>query len=356
MKAWVLDVRTHKLALHDRPYPSPRRGAVVVRVEAAMVLSYMKEVLTGARGHAFPARDFIPGTNAVGTISSVGDGVHHLAPGQRVFLGPYLVAADPSPDAARLLLGHLARFGATGEALQGDWTDGVFAEIVEWPAELATPLDALGAMPSLSALGLAKLVVPYGGLLRVGVEAGEIVAVNGASGFYGSAAVLVALAMGASRVLAVGRDAATLAGIAERCGPRVVPVVMTGHTADETRALRAAAGGVGIDAALDMIGAKSASTTGSVLRALRRGGRLAMMGSCTEPLEIGFGEMLTNDWLIAGQFMYPADAPARLVRLVASGQLALSAIDAKAFPLDSLPEAMEAAAQMRGFDLTALMP
>jgi alcohol dehydrogenase len=356
MKAWLLDVRTHKLALHDRPPPEPRPGAIAVRVEAAMVLSYMKEVLTGGRGHAFPARDFVPGTDAVGTVTAVGDCVHHVAVGQRVLLGPYVVAADPSPDAARLLLGHMARFGAACEALQADWIDGSFAEVVEWPCDLATPLEALGAMSSLEALGLAKLVVPYGGLLRIGVQAGEIVAVNGASGFYGSAGVLVALAMGAARVLAVGRDPATLAAIAERGGSRVVPVVMTGHAADETRALRAAAGGIGIDAALDMIGAKSPSTTGSVLRALRRGGRLVMMGSCTEPLAIGYGEMLANDWLIAGNFMYPADAPARLVRLVASGQLALSAIEAKPFPLAELPRALDAATKMRGFDLTALVP
>ena len=48
--------------------------------------------------------------------------------------------------------------------------------------------------------------IPYGGLLRLCLAAGETVVVNGATGAYGSAAVLVALAMGAGR----GR----------RCGPQ----------------------------------------------------------------------------------------------------------------------------------------
>jgi alcohol dehydrogenase len=79
-----------------------------------------------------------------------------------------------------------------------------------------------------------------------------------------------------------------------------------------------------------------------------------MMGSCPEPLSIGFGEMLANDWLIVGQFMYPKDAPGRLVRLAASGQLHLNAIKPRAYALADLPQAMEGARAMRGLALTAL--
>ena len=52
MKAWMLDPTTKRLELCDKPTPNPRRGGVTVRVEAAMVLAYMKELLAGARGHA----------------------------------------------------------------------------------------------------------------------------------------------------------------------------------------------------------------------------------------------------------------------------------------------------------------
>ena len=79
-----------------------------------------------------------------------------------------------------------------------------------------------------------------------------------------------------------------------------------------------------------------------------------MMGSCTEPLTIGFGEMLANDWLIAGQFMYPKDAPWRLVRLASSGLLDLTAIRPRTYALADLPKAMDEAITMRGLELTAL--
>ena len=352
MKAWMLDPQTNRLELIEKAMPKPRRGGVTVRVQAAMVLSYMKELLAGARGHTFPSRPFVPGTNGIGVIEAIGEGVYHAKPGQRVSIHPHLVADERFADPAQLLMGHPARFGTGAESLQTDWVDGTFAEYVEWPASLVTPIDRLGEMSALQALGLSKAVVPYGGLLRVGVQAGEVVAINGASGFYGSAGVLVALAMGASRVLVVGRDAKVLGEVAHAGGDRAIPVVLRGDASDSA-ILRKTAGGA-VDAALDMIGADSSASTAAVLRSLRRGGRLAMMGSCPEPLSSGFGEMLANDWLIVGQFMYPKDAPERLVRLAASGQLPLNAIKPRAYALADLPQAMDEARAMRGLALTAL--
>lgn len=353
MKAWLLNPSSKELTLADRPVPKPRRGAVTVRIDAAMVLGYMKELLSGGRGQTFPTRPFVPGTNAVGVIAEIGQGVYHAKVGQRVSLHPHLVAEERIAAPAQLLLGHPARFGEASEDLQADWLDGTFAEYVEWPASLTTPIDALGAMPAPQALGLSKAVVPYGGLLRIGVLPGEVVAINGASGYFGSAGVLVAVAMGASRVLAIGRDAKVLGDLATAVGGRVIPVPLSGDAESDTETIRKAAGG-SIDAALDIVGAKSAAATGSVLRSLRRGGRLAMMGSCSEPLRIGFGEMLANDWLIAGQFMYPKDAPTRLVQLAVSGQLRLDVVRPRLYPFADLPKAMNEAVAMRGLELTAL--
>jgi alcohol dehydrogenase len=46
---------------------------------------------------------------------------------------------------------------------------------------------------------ITRCIVPFGGLVRGRLSAGETVIVNGASGPHGSAAVLVALAMGCGR-------------------------------------------------------------------------------------------------------------------------------------------------------------
>jgi len=55
-----------------------------------------------------------------------------------------------------------------------------------------------------------SLPSPYGGFLRGEFQVGETAIVNGASGYFGSAAVLIALAMGAARVVAAGHDRAAL--------------------------------------------------------------------------------------------------------------------------------------------------
>lgn len=53
------------------------------------------------------------------------------------------------------------------------------------------------------------------------LQAGETVVINGATGSFGSAAVAVALAMGAARVIATGRNSAALDALAARYGSRV---------------------------------------------------------------------------------------------------------------------------------------
>src|SRR5690349_19943102 len=118
--------------------PMPRRGGVTIHVPEAMVLSDMKELLAGARGHTFRSRPFVPGTNGIGIIETIGEGVYHAKPGQRVSLHPHLVAGERFADPAQLLMGHPARFGEGVEGLQPDWVDGTFAEYVEWPASLVT--------------------------------------------------------------------------------------------------------------------------------------------------------------------------------------------------------------------------
>jgi len=178
--------------------------------------------------------------------------------------------------------------------------------------------------------------------------------VNGASGYFGSAGVLLALAMGAALVVAAGRDRAVLEAVAKAGGSRVRIVSLSGDLAADTQALRAASGGAA-SFALDIVGrAQSAASTAATLGALRRGGRLVLMGSVTQPLSVSVGAMLANDWSIIGNFMYPKDAPVRLARMISSGILDLDAVRLQRFPLDQLPAAMDAAARMRALDLTVV--
>jgi len=356
-KAWRLHAH-NDLRFDDVETPAPAPDGVLVRIEAGMVLSYMGRVLSGAVPYSLPPMPFVPGTNAIGRVIAVGDHVGHVRSGERVFLSPHLRADVPDPEPPQILIGLTATVTSDAAmALQARWRDGVFAEIAHWPAACVTPLNGLDDKPATQLIGLTKLIVPFGGLQRTGLSGGETIIVNGAAGYFGSGAVMLAVAMGAGRVVAAGRKREALERLGDAFGPRVVPAVVTGEdAATDLAALRHAAGG-GADVALDLLGAaKSTATTLSSLRALKRGGRLVLMGSAEVPLELSFREMLANDWEVVGQFMYDRTAPGQLAQLAAEGQLDLRKIVVTTFALAHFRRAVEAAALMQGLDLTAVVP
>jgi alcohol dehydrogenase len=291
----------------------------------------------------------------------VGSAVYHLQPGQRVVLDPRLVANEQIVEPAQILIGLTGMRSSEGGAhaptkmLQAAWPDGTCAEMAHMPAAVVTPLPvSLAAIPAAKLAAIGKFAVPFGGLLRAGLQAGETIVVNGASGYFGSAGAVLALALGAGKVIAAGRDANALEDLAAAAGPRLVPVVLSGEVARDAEALRAAAGR-SIDLALDLVGrADSANATLAALCSLRRGGRLALMGSIRQPLPLTVGEMLAQDWSVMGVFMYPKDVPARIAKLIEDGLLDLRLVRERVFPLVEIEAAMDAAATMRGLDLTVL--
>jgi alcohol dehydrogenase len=355
-KAWRLHAH-NDLRFEDVETPRPAPDGVLVRVEAGMVLSYMGRVLSGRLPYNLPPMPFVPGTNAIGRVIATGGNVGHVRIGDRVFLSPHLRGDVPDAEPPQILIGLTATIPTPeAVAMQMRWRDGAFAEIAHWPAACVTPLFDMDDRPATELIGLAKLIVPFGGLQRTGLRGGETVIVNGATGYFGSGAVMLAVAMGAGRVVAVGRKQEALETLRDAFGRRVIPAVVSGDADKDLAIIRRAAGGRA-DVALDLLGsAKSTTTTLSCLRALKRGGRLVLMGSAEVPLELSFREMLANDWEVVGQFMYARQAPGQLAQLAAEGLLDLKKIVVTTFKLADFARTMEAAALMQGLDLTAVVP
>lgn len=344
MKAWQLDRLGGTLSFMDIAVPEPRPGSVLVRIEASALMSYLKAYVEGQLPMYNPPKgSFTPGGNGVGTVHAIGRDVWHLQPGQRVVLSSHFTTAENVEDPAQILIGITA-FGPDAEKVQADWRDGTLAEYALWPAAAVTPAEGLSHIDSAQLAVLMRSIVPFGGLLRGRLAAGETLVVTGATGAYGGAAVLLAIAMGAGRVVAAGRNAVALEAVARTGGARVVPVVLTGDIQADASNLRAAANG-GAQMAFDMVGgARDPNATLAALRSLRRGGRLVLMGSMSAPLPLSYMELMANNWEIIGNFMYPVDAWRRLLDLVRAGVLDVRAIRPRVFPLSALPEAMEAAA------------
>jgi alcohol dehydrogenase len=157
-------------------------------------------------------------------------------------------------------------------------------------------------------------------------------------------------------VVAAGRKADALREVARVGGPRVVTVTLSGDVQKDAAALRQAAGG-GAHMAFDMVGqARDPKATLAALHSLRRGGRLVLMGSMTTELPIPYTAVMLNSWEILGQFMYPASAYRRLLDLLRSGLLDITAIRPRVYPLTALPEAMEAASTAGNLECIVMQP
>jgi alcohol dehydrogenase len=337
MKAWRLDRLGGTLEFKDVAVPEPRPGSVVVKIEASALMSYLKSYIEGELPiYSPPEGWFTPGGNAVGVVHAIGRDVWHVKPGQRVLISSHMVANENVSEPGQFLLGVTAS-DPTGKALQADWRDGTLAEYALLPTSSVTPVDGFDGVDAAQLSVLMRFAVPYGGLLRGRLVAGETLVVTGATGAYGSAAVLLALALGAARLVAAGRNAQALDDLKRLGGTRVATVVLSGDIKVDAEALRAAAGG-GAQMAFDMVGnAREPNATLAALRSLRRGGRLVLMGSMGAPLPISYLEMMLNNLEIIGQFMYPRDAFIRLVALARSGLLDISAIRTRCFPWKSFP-------------------
>jgi alcohol dehydrogenase len=353
MKAWILEKPGGVLSLQDVPTPTVRPGCVLVEMKAVPLLSYTRAYLNGDLPYWYPGKPFTPGANGVGVIKEVGEGFYHLKPGQRVAVTPYLVANEPVVDPAQILMGLSGISPDSGQML-ADWPDGTLREMALFPASTVTVIDGLEAASSTKLAASAKFVVALGGLLRGRFAAGETLIVHGATGYFGSGAVMLGVAMGAERVIAAGRNQDTLLALADQVGPQVVPVVLSGKVEDDAAKLKKAAGGA-VQLGFDMVGqADSPNGTLPVLNSLSRGGRLVLGGSMTVPLPISYGNLLRNNWEIIGNFMYPPEAYRTLMSLIRAGKVDLEKINIINFGLADLDQAIDAASTKRGLDCTVV--
>jgi alcohol dehydrogenase len=183
MKAAVLRALGTPLSIETVPDPVAGSGEVVVDVAAARVLAYANEVLSGARPYPVEL-PMIPGAGAIGRVVTLGPDATKLAIGDWVFCDPTVRARDDAlaPD---IILQGLIAPGPGPMKLHRHFHDGSWAERVRVPTENVTRIGAITAVDDRWCL-LGTFLVPFGGLLAIGVRAGESVLVSGATGSFGA--------------------------------------------------------------------------------------------------------------------------------------------------------------------------
>jgi alcohol dehydrogenase len=359
MKAAVLHALGTPLAIENLPDPVLGTGEIIVDVIAAGVLPYAAEVLSGARRYLFDL-PIVPGAGAVGRVRAIGPDATRLRPGDWVIVDPTVRSRDDACTPDITLQGLSAR-GPGGLHLARHFHDGSWAQQVRVPTENAYPLGAIDAADAGRWTVLNLLLVPYGGLRAVALQAGEAVLVSGATGNFGSAAVAVALAMGAARVVAPGRNVAMLTELERRFGPRVVTVVLTGDAPTDTAAMQAAAGGP-IDVVIDLLPPDAGvAPVRAAAMAVREYGRIVLMGGVGmlggDDLALPYPWIMRNNITVRGQWLCQrAEIPA-MIALVRAGLIDLRQFEVAEFALDDVNAAVaHAAAHGGAFHSTVVRP
>jgi NADPH:quinone reductase len=224
------------LKLRDVPDPPPpAAGEIQVRI-GARGIQYVDVLIIAGKYQFRPDPPFVPGNEAAGVVTAVGDGVTEFRAGDRVMTRHRL---------------------------------GAWAEIAN---ASAAQCDRIPDGMSIEQAGVFRgaYTTAYHALLQRGrLAAGEWVLVHGAAGGIGMAAIHVARVFGAS-VIATASTEEKRAACLEEGADHAIDY--RGGFVDQVKALT---GGRGVDIVYDPIGDKVAEES---LRCLAWGGRLLILG------------------------------------------------------------------------------
>ncbi len=169
MHAWLCEnpIGVEALAWKELPTPEPGPGEVRVAIRAAS-LNFPDLLIVQNKYQMKPPLPFVPGSEYAGVVDAVGDGVQHLALGQRV-----------------------AAFSGTGG----------FATHAVVDAKVVMPLPDGLAFDEASAFVLTYGTTHHALVDRAQLKSGETLLVLGAAGGVGTAAIQIGKTLGA-RVIA----------------------------------------------------------------------------------------------------------------------------------------------------------
>ena len=253
------------MQLEDVPDPTPKASEAVVKVAAAGVNPVDAYTRAGSYGpRPFP---YTPGSDAAGTVESVGEGVTHLKPGDRVYVA-----------------------GAIS---------GTYAEKALCQAAQVHPLPDHVTFEQGAALGVPYGTAWYGLFHRAQARPGETVLVHGATGGVGLAAVQLAVAAGITVIATGGSDAGRKL-VAAQGAAHVLNHRAEGYL-DQIKGLT---GGAGLNVILEML---ANVNLGNDLGLLAPKGRVVVVGSRGK-VEINPRDTMMRDADIRGMSLMNATA------------------------------------------------
>jgi alcohol dehydrogenase len=297
-------------AWEDVPRPEITADTdAIVRVDATTICGTDLHILKGDLPLVTPGR--ILGHEAVGTVESVGSGVHRVKAGDRV-----LVSCVSVCGACRFCReGHSGQCLGGGGWILGYLIDGTQADYVRVPfADNSTYPVPYGASDE-DTLMLAD-ILPTGyevGVLNGGVRPGDVVAVVGA-GPIGLSAITGARLFSPSHIVAIDL-ADTRLEAAKAFG---ADITVNNGRQDPLEVIRSLTDQLGADVTIEAVGVPATFELAVLLS--RPGGRIANIGVHGKPATLHLEDQWTRNITITTGLVDAYSTPT-LLRLLANHQI-----------------------------------
>ena len=354
MRAAVF-VEPGRIVLDQKPIPDVGVTDALIRITTTTICGTDLHILKGE----YPvAKGLTVGHEPVGVIEKLGSAVTGYEEGQRVIAG----AITPSGQSYASLCGSHSQdgpgtrhgFKAMGGWRFGNTIDGCQAEYVLVPDAIAnlSPIpdhlsdEQVLMCPDIMSTGFA-------GAERGQVRIGDIVAVF-ALGPIGLCAVAGAKLMGATKIIGVDTVPARMAAATKLGADHVIDFAAVDPVAEILRLTD----GRGVDVSIEALGTQG--TFQSALRVLRPGGTLSSLGVYSGDLVIpadAFSAGLGDNKIVTSLCPGGKERMKRLMAVIESGRVDLSAMVTHRFSLDRIEQAYELfASQGDGVLKSAITP
>lgn len=352
--------RLHKVGepfqIDTVPVPDVRPTDVLVEVKAAGVVPNLRNVVTHYPTWfpfmPLPKLPAIYGLDAAGTVTQVGSQVHaNIKPGDRVYVNPGFSCgtcaacrrADPTNCTAFTFNGYFG-FGPGSQKIFEDYPYGGFGQYLIAPGSSLVKLPDSISFEQGARFGY--LGTSYAALRKAGFGPGQTVLVDGGTGTLGLGAVILALAMGAAKVFATGRNKALLDKL-QNIDLRIVPISLGGRATAEI--VMEATQGEGVDVLIEALGPNApVATVLDGFNALRRGGKAINIGGVADPIPLDPFPLMALQKSYIGSCWFTTGEGQDMAAMAHAGTLKLDVFEHERFSLDRVNEALDAVEKRTG--------
>ncbi len=332
--------------------PKPSADDVLIEVKSCGVIPNMNAIFSGRLWNHLPALPASVGLDAAGIVAEIGERVTDIRIGDRVYVNPWLSCGQcaycrsdqPLLCAAAAFQGYFGFFPQSLRLLEA-YPFGGFSEYMTAAAQRLVRLPNDVNFDQAARFGY--IGTSFAALRAGRVGAGSWVAINGITGTLGVGATLLALGMGATRILGFGRNRDVMSRLKALAPHRIDTLALSDKPIAEW--LRERTDGLGVDVLIDCSARNaSARNTAEALSGLKRGGIAVNIGALTEPLSIEPIRFMTGRLHFQGSNWFTTGEGQLMAEMARVGVLDLSHLISQAYPLARVNDALDAIKERPG--------